>query len=233
MTNEEKIDKVKEIIRKCLALSSSPNEHEASLAMERAQELLLKYNLSEADVAAKEGRGSPEMVEERFDIMGRFLWRKDLVHTVAIHNFCTTYVFMGRGARDTVVIVGRQTNVTGVKEMVSWLLPQMERLITRESIEWEGKATSRNSFRTSFAYGMLHRLARRLGEDRLSAQENSNTKAIVVRMDTELVEHMRTRHSRMTPTKGPSIQSDSAYVEGIRAGDKVSLKNYTKLTQGG
>ena len=39
-----------EKISKLLALTSSPNEHEAALAAEKAAELLAKHNLSVADL---------------------------------------------------------------------------------------------------------------------------------------------------------------------------------------
>ena len=39
-----------EKISKLLALASSPNEHEAALAAEKAAELLAKHNLSVADL---------------------------------------------------------------------------------------------------------------------------------------------------------------------------------------
>ena len=51
MTNRQKIiDK----ILKCMALSKSANEHEAALAMARAQELMQKHDVSRADVELAE-----------------------------------------------------------------------------------------------------------------------------------------------------------------------------------
>lgn len=44
------IDKVKERIQKLLNLSMSDNEHEASLALEKATELMNKWNLDEQDI---------------------------------------------------------------------------------------------------------------------------------------------------------------------------------------
>lgn len=43
-------EKIIDKIQKLLRLSTSPNEHEASLALQRAHELLSKYNLSTADL---------------------------------------------------------------------------------------------------------------------------------------------------------------------------------------
>ena len=49
MTQNERSEKVTEQIKKLLALASSPNEHEARLAMQRAQELMRRYSVSIID----------------------------------------------------------------------------------------------------------------------------------------------------------------------------------------
>lgn len=50
MTRDEALDKIK----KCLALSSSANEHEAAAALRQAQKLMARFNLVDADVALSE-----------------------------------------------------------------------------------------------------------------------------------------------------------------------------------
>jgi hypothetical protein len=50
----DKRAKIIEKIQKLLRLSKSKNEHEAALAAARAQELLAKYNLDEADLTERE-----------------------------------------------------------------------------------------------------------------------------------------------------------------------------------
>ena len=42
------LDKIKDRIRKLLALSKSDNENEAMIAMEKANELMAGYNLDES-----------------------------------------------------------------------------------------------------------------------------------------------------------------------------------------
>ena len=49
MTREEAIEKIK----KCLALSKSSNEHEASLALRMAQKMMAEHAVSEDDVSAQ------------------------------------------------------------------------------------------------------------------------------------------------------------------------------------
>lgn len=65
MTTEDRpkdLDKISDLIRKCLALADSPNESEAEAAMSKAQELLEKYNLSMEEVKLRD-QDSIEMIE--------------------------------------------------------------------------------------------------------------------------------------------------------------------------
>ncbi len=55
-SKDENNSKVVDQIKKLLALAGSPNEHEAKLAMQRAQELMLKYNLSTGAINEYETR---------------------------------------------------------------------------------------------------------------------------------------------------------------------------------
>lgn len=47
--NEEQLNTVKRRIKKLLALSKSPNENEASLAMKMANDLIAQYKFNESD----------------------------------------------------------------------------------------------------------------------------------------------------------------------------------------
>jgi hypothetical protein len=62
LTREEK-EKIIDKVRKLMALSHSPNEHEAALAATRARELLDKYDLSLTEVEINE----EEIIEHRVD----------------------------------------------------------------------------------------------------------------------------------------------------------------------
>ena len=77
-------------IEKLLALTESSNVHEAALAMEKAQELLNRYNLSRADVQPSEQK--PDIVHEWYPLFehahGPKEWRYALVGHIAKHNLC-------------------------------------------------------------------------------------------------------------------------------------------------
>lgn len=71
MTTEERItrERMMEKIKKLLALSHSPNQHEAELAAERASSIMAKYQIEMAEVIM-EGieSGADPIIEERYDV---------------------------------------------------------------------------------------------------------------------------------------------------------------------
>ena len=226
-----------ELIKKCFALSGSPNEHEAARAMEKAQELLEKYNLSLADVAV---RVKSEIIRQYYNVLGRFLWRKMLVVYIAQRNFCQGYMISGRAGRDVVLIIGREVNVAATVEMVNWILPQVERLgrqaarqhNPREDFEGEG-CVSKQRFRNSFCLGLVTRVNNRLYEAQQErAACNVNTKALVVNLRAEVDDWVKENLSMGRGGQGARNESWGGYSAGRSAGDSVSLRKASKLKGG-
>ena len=99
--NREEREKVYDKVRKLLALSTSPNEHEAALAAERARELLDKYQISLAEVDSAE---FTEIIEGE-GIKTGYSSPRQWLHTLAmstakafdckVYRMGGTYVFCG------------------------------------------------------------------------------------------------------------------------------------------
>ena len=88
MEKEKVLDKV----QKLLALSNSSNDHEALLALMKAQELLAKHNLSMADVPSelKEERVVEEWV---MDVSAYNYWVRKLAKIVAQNFRCEDLIY--------------------------------------------------------------------------------------------------------------------------------------------
>src|SRR6476646_5549717 len=75
-------------IRKLFALAGSPNEHEASLALEEAHALLLRYNLGAEAVTSGSDSHTDAVTDVRLPGFGSYLWRLMLLSVLAYHTFC-------------------------------------------------------------------------------------------------------------------------------------------------
>lgn len=149
--------KVIDLIQKLLALSTSSNENEATLALKKAQELLEKYNLSMRDIPMEDIIQDIKMVDLKVPIESKE-WKKYLVHYIAQSNFCTTVLSLGK-----IHILGRNTNVVVTVIMSSWIMEQLDRIAWTETHFYTGP-TSKIKFRNSFLWGAVDRINQRLKE---------------------------------------------------------------------
>ena len=218
------------LIKQCLALSGSPNEHEAARAMEMAQALLEKHNLGMEDVKDAPEVDANGMVRRSYSILGRFKWRVHLVHYVSMRNFCKS-VSHGKWDRDHVDVIGRAVNVAAVFEMVSWLLPQVERLgrqatrlYTPEWDEDEEKIISKQAYRNSFMWGCIQRINNRMYDAQKGRIEvNPDVKGLVVRREEEARDYVRQIYGVLVSGGSARSTSFKGESDGRAAGDKVDL----------
>lgn len=113
-----------EKIKKLLALATSPNEHEAKLAAQRASELMEKYQIDEAEVLLKaEETKSDPIVEELYTVPNQKMklnWIGTLGHASAILFDGTTLIDRGLwGTRFR--FVGHKSDIEPMKMMFEHL----------------------------------------------------------------------------------------------------------------
>lgn len=228
--------KVLELIRRCLALASSANEHEAAAAAAKAQALLDKYNLSMADVTFGPDKG-PEIAKERF--RGRqhkpgmsYKWQTELAAIVGDTSFCKIYnsVF----DNDSVTFVGQTHNVLAAQEILCWLIEVLERLADEATLAVRGtpgytRSSQWRRYRNSFLIGAAFVVKCRLWERR---SQSAEMRALVVLNDKAITEYVQTEmvlvddnFKQRKPVYDPSSRrlDRGAYEDGKDAGEKVPL----------
>lgn len=166
------------IIRKIQHLlnlsSKASNEHEAALAMSKAQELLAKYNLDMAVVEATAVEGGTVAQKEKreqtkIDRSAMYKWQRDLCRAIAESNFCWYWtvegledherVSNGRSYRHKVkrhVVLGKESNVLAVTYMYGWLADTIESILPYSGKDRNGKSA------VSWREGCADRLAQRI-----------------------------------------------------------------------
>ena len=105
-------------IRKLLALSSSSNEHEAALALQKAQELALKAGISISDI----GEDNKDVIESKieegtFDVSPL---RRNLAAVLASHFRVETYISKPISSGSRIVVVGIGDDVQNFIEIFEW-----------------------------------------------------------------------------------------------------------------
>lgn len=176
MTQLEIDAKLIERMRKLLALASNnDNEHQASAAMAKLQEMLEAHNLDMA-VLGQSGKGAQRSDTKKTG--GLYGWQRKLWKSVAELNFC--YYFSIKGlAKGSVYehrLVGSHANVISTELMARYLQETVERL----SQQWARDTGYKSVFvREAIAYreGMADRICARLSDRRYEIVEKARKEA--------------------------------------------------------
>jgi hypothetical protein len=147
---KDNLETIKRRIKKLLALSKSPNEYEAMAALNKAQEIMKEYRLTEA-----------ECVYERHSVKATkrlSKWRSVLANTVSWLYCSETF----RNAKDGLIIFyGDSFDAYMAGEMYRYLSKTIERM-TKQNIRKTAKVKYRESYKLGIACGLAERM-RELG----------------------------------------------------------------------
>lgn len=172
------LDKIRKLMN--LAKDGGATEGEASLALEKAREIMAANNLTMAQLEAAgqdAGEGSNRL---KSGVKGKALYKyqQRLMSTIADTNFCAVLVvssWNGRRYMDTgYTIVGREANVAAVVNMFDYLNASLERIVTPH-LSSNSERLSR--WAISFKEGAAQRLAERLRERHNEAMAEQSAQA--------------------------------------------------------
>ena len=200
-----------ELIRKCFQLSKSPNENEAQRALEKAHEILAKYNLEMLDLEKQDINIRPVVCDMKIPVGSRD-WKKILMNGLALHNFCYCLT-----SGSDIIIIGRPQNIVCVLEMGGWVITQLE---NRAQIATMMQDTHKQAFRNAFLVGAVSKINHRLREMR-KAEEVMSTALTI--LDNEAKNYA---YQKFSVGKGRALgQSNhsAGYHAGSEYGSQVSL----------
>lgn len=186
-----------EKIKKLLDLANSNNEHEAKLASEKAQELMLKYNISMLDLPQeflKEQESCPRMSPE----------------DVFVNNIISDYFFVTilRG-RNKLVLVGTKENIEVAKYVRAFLKQTFKDLFRASD------ATNRKAFYAGLAAGLRKSL-----DLQQAKVEGSGLVVMVNAKLNQFVENQfKVRH-----TNHKFNGSAADYSAGVENGQKINIR---------
>lgn len=230
-------DRTTDKIRKLLAMGNDErgNENERENALRQAHALLVKHNLTVADVGSST---TEEQREERKTKLSVYPWARGMSHSVAQLFFCTYYFQRGAGKLATHAFIGKQSNAVTAQEIAEYVVGS----VFKELRKRFGSETSPEA--RSFAVGVETSIRQRCAKLRADAEqadreaaapkpgavaEASTGRALVLATVYEserraneawLAEHVGKLKFQADRTKG--VQG-SAYAAGKAHGATISL----------
>jgi len=225
-------ERIAERVRRLLALAKSSNEHEATAAAQKAQELLHRHDLSMAEVSMAE---PPEVTKEGHKLANGAGWRIALLGQVTRAYGCKMTYRPSSGGYCTVV--GRKHVIEVVLHVNEYLARTIERLAddaARGMSFWT--AGDARTWKNSFRLGASYRVGQRLKEQReLLKQESAQSTALVVVNDAAVQRFYDNLYPPGTLSSGRSFQSNSrdGYRAGSAAGNSIALNDAVRGRSGG
>lgn len=217
LTSAPEFEKILSKVKKLLKLASSANQHEASAATAKANELLLKYNLDHID--------QTEESDEEVCVKNVYEAKRKNVQMSALYeileNFYVQPVFNRGQHKAYLEVIGSRTNVEMADYMAKFLVNEFERLYKLSGL----KGTSaKNSFIRGIAEGF---------NEKIEAQKKSDPslKRELIRLDKVLKAQVEIVYSRMGSSSS-SVSSHDAHANslGKQAGSNLNINK--GLSQG-
>lgn len=250
MTDDSLTAKMVEKIRRLLKLAESPNIHEATAAAQKAQELLVKYNIDQAEVEAASGEKSPYGTKEEYPQGpgAYFTWKAHLAHQVARSTFCKAVRTTHKGAVPYVTFIGKQHNIEASVYLWTYLMREIERLAleawrivgqyegkevyNRRTRTMEWKDASRTTWVRDFCLAAARSVGERLAEQMEEQKADAGTMALIVVSQAELDAATR----KAFPSLGSvhiTFSTSTAAQRGTLAGRTIGLRQGVGAGAGG
>ena len=213
-----------------MAEHETSNEHEAAVALEKAQKLLLEHNLTRASVVTPEtakanGIGKVDVVEAN-----GYPWRKHLLNTIAKNNLCNV---IASDYAKTIHLFGNQDNVRSVLEMYYWIAEQLIRLAgpAYTSYKREGGHEATRTFNTGFYRGATATIGTRLRKPLEEFTQGAGS-ALVLVNNSALSEAVKKIFPHTGRSRGSRIRMGDGFFSGRQAGDNVTLGRSRSMSAG-
>lgn len=241
-TNDQERAKLIDKVRKLLALSQSPNEHEAMLAAEKAQALLAEHNLSMSELEQREKR-DVEFVEDSDMVTRDVPYFRSIMQGCAKMYFCGYFFQRGaaredkrgihKGPRHNGVrhfLIGEKQNVVVAQLMATYLIATVRRLASQGA--HDVPENERNSYKNSFKNAAAARLCRRMYQRAEQArnqgiQSSTGTTLPALRSMYDRIDDYLAAYFNRVKVKSVSTKVKpthwKGWNDGREAGDSISL----------
>lgn len=223
-----KKEKILRQIKNLLDLADDQNSlAEAETAAKKAQYLIMKYNVEEAEIAG----GQQASVEEstyplwKIEKAQEAKWIPNLFHSIAKFNFCTVLTgkkWVEGKRRKVLYILGESHNV----EMVRYLGEQLvHRIRSIRKKSWEsyqgdeGYHMYLRGFMKGAAYGIHEQL--KSNQEEFATDEST---AIIISKKNQIIEDYLAEHyPNLKSGRSSGTRSNSGFRDGVKTGKNLNI----------
>lgn len=233
--NQQVTESVANKIRQLFAMAEHPNsnENEAAIALEKAQELLFRHNLTRGDIVSPDNTAStaaPGIGKIDGTESDGYVWKRYLLNVIAKNSLCSVVVSPSKKQWH---LFGTYDNVKAVLEMYHWITPELERIALTAWREYKanGGYESARTWKQSFFMGASNTINKRLAESLNTFSQYAGRELVIYNKDA-----VSTAVRKIFPCLGHASSrysgSSAGYSAGQRAGSNLHLRPQHKLSTG-
>lgn len=226
--SEQILDRIAKLLN--MTTENGCTEAEASVAAQKAQGLLDKYNLRLSDLRAKGQESSEPDMTHTAITPGKMVAYQQLLKAVAETCYCKALRLKGKGQR-RVILIGDPVNVQAATLLFNFLRVQVEGL--RKEAREEARSMYGHvpkPFVLDFTNGICDRLVSRLKDDFIERTRSEAGSSIVVFNDKAILTYAKS-HFRMgghSKTTRSGYRSEF-YGQGYDAGSRANIRHSEAL----
>ena len=222
MKNEKLIEK----IQKLLALAQSSNEHEARLAAEKANELLIRYNLSMSQVAFTDD----DFTENEFRSYRRAGMEDKYIRWIISGHFFVDLISSRKYIRNasgrlekhtTLMMLGEKNNCDIASYSYNFLKLKFNDLWAEYKKDHDASIRSKQSYFHGLYTGLDEQLSKQ--KEKIVKETESNSNALVV-VNAALQDFVKEKYPRLRYTNTYyNLRDSSAVNDGIEHGKNIRI----------
>jgi len=238
MKKQKLLNKIKNL----LDLAEDKNSrHEAEAASKKAQALIMKYNIEEAELRGGEEASIEEVKYELYKLKkySEGTWLRNLFFAVAKFNFCEIIIQKVnvpeyKKRQEIIFILGEKDNI----ELVKFLSEQLcHRLRSIEKQNWDeyNGPDNRRTFKRGFLKGASRGVYLQLESQQEQFAEDESTAIVISNKNEKVQKYMEQEYGNLGKARSGHTTSASGYNRGVEAGKNVNVnpgargKNGAKL----
>ena len=203
-------EKILKKIEKLLNLAKSANQHEASAATAKANELLMKYNL---ELFKEDTEHEEEVFVKNIYEAKRSNVQMNALYEI-IEHFYVQPVLNRTSKKVYLEVIGSKINVEMADYLAKFLVSEFERLYKKTNLKG---VSAKNSFIRGIAEGFSKKLKEQ--------KENSNLKKDLIKLDKVLKSQVNLVYSRMGSSASSAKKVDEKARDlGLKAGKELQIK---------
>tara|TARA_R110000868_G_scaffold334233_5_gene594972 strand:- start:7250 stop:8290 length:1041 start_codon:yes stop_codon:yes gene_type:complete len=204
-------EKVLNRIKKLMALSESPNAHEAELATKKANELLIRHNLERLEL---------DPFDSEVYVLPVMFAAKSNTKMHAVYEILKTFfvapVFTKRNGKVALDVVGDRTSVKVAEYVASFLEGELERLwLQAKKTQKLSGLRAKNSFFAGVAKGYV---------TKLEESHKEYSRPALIKINQHSKELLARVYGRLSSTSSGSKADHNALNIGNSAGKKLSIR---------